>query len=481
MPQTLLDKLKIGETLPKHDAFDLLVLQWDFWELSYRGGASYKNGRDGTGEEVFIKHELETDTSMKGRKRHATYRNYVKTVIRKYNSWIFTSPVKRDDKDPAWSEFQKNADNLGTPLHMFMQEAERWAQVFGRYYVVMESTKTDPMLTEAQAVDAQERLFAIAAHPKRVFNWIEKSDVLIEALVTFPEERQARLYTKDVIILITLDAKEDAIRAIEPTPNAFGILPVVRLQAMSDGTSQAGDIAEVNKSLFNLDALHREELSKQTFTQYFGLGMDCDDLKGAVAPGGRKVICINKPDVKFDRISADPSQAQSIREAMQDDIKEIWRLAGLRDPDIMQQAESGRALKIQQSEVALTTADIADNAEKGENQLIRLFEAGMGAKENTIEDSDYPEQFDIEDLAEELKATLETLDSELPPVLKESQVRQYAAKKFPKMDDDAKQDMNEQLEKQFAEDEEQKMQGVVLRMQPSATSEGIEPATGTAQ
>ncbi len=58
-----------GSKLEFHpDAVALQAAQ-DFYQLSYDGGAKYKNGHDSDGAPVFIPHEQESDTGVARRKK----------------------------------------------------------------------------------------------------------------------------------------------------------------------------------------------------------------------------------------------------------------------------------------------------------------------------------------------------------------------------------------------------------------------------
>jgi hypothetical protein len=165
------------------------------------------------------------------------------------------------------------------------------------------------------------------------------------------------------------------------------------------------------------------------------------------------------------RMSADVTQAQSLRQSITDDIKEIYRLSGLGNPDVVQNTESGRALKIRWNEVEITAAAIADQAQKAENEIIDLWVDGSGGTQEVTPVA-YPEEFDTSDLAITLKMTLDTLLSDMPQKLKELQILEYANKAFPEMTPEAKKELLDQL-KDMADraEEQQGMEQAMRRAQ----------------
>jgi hypothetical protein len=436
--------IETGKPLPVHPDYAPLRLAWDFWELSYFGGPAYKRGRDSEGEPVFVTHEMESEEGQRRRLRLATYRNYCRPILAKYNAFIFSTPIRRDGRNARFRQWAADVDALGSSLHDYMRRASLWACVHGRRFALVDSTKTAASQTLAQARAAHSRLFLIDLDPRRVLNWTVRGTELVEALIQFPEAHQARLYTANTLTLIETNPQGTVASAAPPLTHQYGRLPVVKIGAADDDLSLLADLAEANKSLFNLDALLREELFKQTFTQFFAAGLDAEDLK-ETRLGGRKLICHTNPDIRIDRLTSDVSQAESIRASLGEDIREIYRLAGLHHPEAVQGSESGRALKIRWNEVSLRAAAIADHAEKAENQIIELWRAGMGGAEQ-VEPSDYPEEFDAEDLAVELEMTLKVLSSPLPATLKQAQARSLSAHLQPKLTPQEWQRLNAELE-----------------------------------
>ena len=466
--------LTAGEDIPFHCDYYKNKLCRAFWRLSYEGGAKYKDGKDASGEEVFIKHEQESQKGVKRRKRLSVYRNYCKPIVNKYNDFIFTQPIKREDENEIYLEWCLDVDNLGTSLHHYMRELSRIAAVEGTAYTLIESTKEDPEQTQAQSLIAGNRLFLVTIDNDRIINWTESSGVMTQVLVYFPQYNELRLYEKDTITRAFIDSKDRMkIKIVdEPMKHPYGILPVVRVESMPNCNSQIEDIAECNKSLYNMDALLREELARQTFTQWLVTGVDAEDMMKAEAVlGGRKLWCINKQGIEAKQLGSDISQAESIRKTIDGDIREIYRLSGLQNPEVVQGAESGRALKIRWNDVAITAGAIADNAEHSENKIIELWTAGMGGAQE-ITPSDYPENFDTESLEISLKMTLDILASDLPPIVKNLKTREFTNEAFPKMTYEEKQLLESQLkEKEQYEQENRNALQMLKAGEPAVNEE----------
>jgi len=450
-------RLTSGEELPVHPEYRYLMSCYKFWKLSYEGGPRYKTGKDCDGQPVLIPHENETSDATKRRCCAATYRNYCKQVVAKYNKFIFNTNIVREDVFEPFTQWFDNVDMLGNDLHDFMKSRSREAQIYGKSFVGIDSTKSEENRTAAAAAAMGDQLFLFAISPFNVVDWRYENGVLLECTVLFPGGG-VRHYAPDEIQIGTVD-DENVVTVRDTVPNPFApFLPVVPVFFSEDGESQLTDIAECNKALFNLDGILMEELRTHTFTTFMvnipgfmpsqlDKGNEHGQGINNVKIGGRNMIVTNVEEgtVEPHKLSSDVSQADSIRETMDGFTKEIWRLAGLKDPDVLQNAESGRALKIKMAEVESIAASIADEAERAENKLINLWTKGMGIAQE-VRYTDYPEEFDVSDLVVELESTLKVLNSSLPKVLKRQQVQQYAKAKYPKMTPEERQELVEELD-----------------------------------
>lgn len=483
MAATLSALLKPGLAVPKDKGWDKRNRQYLFWGVSYRGGADYKGAKDADGQPVFIAHELESASGVDRRKRLAVYRNYCRAIVDQFNNFIFSNPIKRDKTNVAFSEWSLDVDGAGTTFHDFMKRAARNAAIYGQWFVTVDTTKTDPLQTQAQARAAGNRAFAIHVHPAQVLAIKTRGEEIIELLVEFPELKQVRAY--DAVTMITATVRDGFVQAIgDEEPHGYDRVPFVRVESMGECESQIRDIAEVNKSLFNLQALHAEELQRQTFTQYVLAGLDAADLTPADPVGGRKFLCVNRPasDIAIHKLAADPTQAASIREAIDADTKEIYRLAGLWTPEVAQGVESGRALKIRFNQVALNAAAIADYAEKAENGIIALWQAATGSTVE-IANSDYPEEFDVEELGQELDRALKLMSGNFPWVLQREQILALVNRICPKLDDASWALLHQELDfmGELAMGKRMQESGIKLGEEKSTESSGAAPAPADAK
>lgn len=238
------------------------------------------------------------------------------------------------------------------------------------------------------------------------------------------------------------------------------MIPVVLFACNDEHEPLIGDIAERNKSLFNLDGVLKEEIHRQTFSQWLLSGVSAEELTDAeVVFSARKFLCVNKTEVKGQLIAADVSQAESIRKTIEMDVAEIYRLAGLKNPSLQKEggAESGVALKLKSDEMEMIASAIADQAEKSENHIVDLWMAGMGGVE--VQYAEYPESFSTEDLAYDLDQALKVLNGSFQESLKAMVRKDIAGKMFPEMttEEQAAIDAEAEIEPEPAEPEQQEL------------------------
>lgn len=416
-------ELVSGEAPPVDPGRRVLWNNARYYQLSYRGGQAYKNGKDAEGQATLIPHESESEEGIKRRKRMSAYRNYCRPVCDWYRDSVYTRQVARELSNPKFSDFMGNADMLGTDLHEIMKRSTTNALITGEHWLVVDSSKEDiDPVTVAQAEVQNSRLFVIDYDIWNCLGYRLRGDALVQAL--FQIGNEVRLYDEDSVQIGMID-EQGRINGTLDINHGFGMIPVVRVTAFDDGHSMLNDLADLNKLHFNLGAVLAEELMRQTFTSWAVLGVSADDLTSA-SVGGRKVLCINKnaTEVKFERLGGDPSQSESLRKSMAETVDDIYRAAGLSKPELQKSGgpESGRALLVRQEEVSRTARAIADQAEKAEFMLTKIWAAGMDSE--VPASPQYPNKFNAEALESDLRLAMDAVKSELPTSLVKGLLKQ---------------------------------------------------------
>jgi hypothetical protein len=315
-------------------------------------------------------------------------------------------------------------------MHEFMRRATLMAGIMGRWFVQLDSTKPEQKMTQAQAAAAGSKIVLTDLHPRRVLDWRANPRELLVTDDSVGRYGGARLWTDQSVQVVLLD-KTGMVASVEPADmHGWTAMPIVEVTSHVSGESVIEDVAELQLSIFNMDSLLKEELSKQTFSQWWlaSPNIKPEDLQ-SVDVGSRKVLVlpVDANTIKFERLSGDTSQADSIRASIQADIQEVYRCMGLKDPTVEQGTESGRALKIRFTETAYIAASLADMAEDAEEQITELWAGAMGVE---VDGPEYPDSFDSEDMVAELEASLKVIGGQFPPSVKRAQVRKFVDDAF---------------------------------------------------
>jgi hypothetical protein len=460
--------LKIKEPPPYHCDYFLQVQAMKFWETSAKGGYKYKNGMDADGQPIFQPHPQETGISSARRKVLSPCLNYAGPIAKKYNSIVFTSTIKRDHNNSRLKTWFENVDGKGTCMAEFMRKLAMKASILGKYYVQMESTRQETILSEAQEQLNGEGLYCIPIHPNLVINWVEADDRLVEVLVNYPTERCVRLYTNTTISTAWLN-KEGKIRKIDVVTNPYGVLNIVKIRYDEDDNSEIDDISENQKCLFNQSSTLIEELTKQTFSSFLvgGKGASAITAVSSNRTGGqqptwsqqdigpRKITFVDIDGMHVERLGADPSQATSIKESMVFYIDQIYRAAGLHyiAAENTGNVESAKAIVAKKDDAATMARRMADSWEEGENALIELWSIGMGGQ--SYEETHYEDDFTNEDIVSELQMTLDVIGGALPGILKSKSV-QHLAPKLVKLTPEEEEEVKDQAEAMYELSEEER-------------------------
>lgn len=436
---------KIGQGLDNHPSYLKLEKLWTFLRWAYKGGVNYKDQDDAVGDPVFVAHEREeaggsiTAPGLARRKRLSVYKNYTRTIIDRFNDFVFReSGIVRDTSTSAdWTKWVENVDDLGTPIAKFMATQMRHAQVLGRQFIVARTSRTADAgeLTAAQADAAGVHIWLERVFPIDVLDWRRSRGKIRETLIQY-DDGTAVLYRVDDFIEIKLNDAGTVTSLSEPIQHNFGRLPVIEAAPFDETKSQIEDIAELNKQLLNLDSLLRSELYANHFTQFVMTGVDSSQVANAQL-GTWNLLCIPQAIAKLEAMGSDTSQAAGIREAITDDIREIYKLAGLVSGDAEEtgQAESGVARAWKFHEVESKLGAIADEAERVETLIGELWAAGVGNTASKPKAPDYPDKFDVPDLAAEIDRSLSLLESpKIPATMKVEESTRLRDTLYPDLD-----------------------------------------------
>lgn len=385
-------------------------------------------------------HPAETGARYATRLHMAIARPYVRSIINRFNDFVTRHEVQRAKPSGAYEKILDDATGNGMSLDELMKKQLRKAQVEGVSYLLCDSLRPESFPTAAASVSAGQRGVIRAIDADMVLSHKSIDGIVTQALILLEDFNGYFLWNVDSqnVQRINLDSTDgnrnswEVTEVLEAMPHNYGGCPLVALRPeIDDGSaeSQAAPIAESMRRICNLDSWHFEELQNITFTTTVLLGVDAASVQDvAVGPG--KALCLPQvpggslPSVA--KISADTAQADSIRRALDNEAREMYRAAGLAsgNPTEVGQPESGVAKAFAFDEIAARLKALADAAENAEN--LAIYRLATDAGWTYPGDAQWPDEFDAPDLAAELDLVIRLESAGAPRVLVENAWRAYA-------------------------------------------------------
>lgn len=438
----VLPPLIVGKTLPEHDDYTRQKRMRDFWRRSDRVRFDFADGADASGYAIMPQHERETADRYRRRARQATPRKYAGSIVDRFNDHVTRIPAVRPEATGPYADFVADADGAGTTLATLMRKGVRRAQVEGVEYLLADSNVAGVYATAAEEMAAGKRQVVRRIGADQVVWWRAWQGSVTEAIILMEDEEGAPFAwavtpsTSQRIFLKLTDSKALRITAVDaPASHVYGGCPLVRVWPNFTDDDAAGDdsqiapLAECVKRIVNIESWLYEEHQYGTFTTPVFLGVAPEQVRDAsVGPG--MGLCLPGDGVSIDKLGSDPAQADSLRQSLEAERRELYRIAGLSpgNPTEAGQPESGVAKAFAFNEVEAKLSAIADVAEAAENRIVFLL-SNAGAFPYPG-DCDWPDSFATPDLAEELELCIRTVTADLPQILKRKQTEIYAGKAF---------------------------------------------------
>ena len=404
-----------------------------FWAASHVGGYKYVDATDAVGNPVLWKYRREGTDDYTERKMQATLSNYLRPVTSAYVDFVLRPGVDRGDESEyiSFTEWVQNVDGNGSTMDDFISIRARDAFVNMTTFAMIDSTATGEEQTAADASGVS--YFARSLSADAVPYYRIDQNIVREAIVLLHDSagKFGIYFTDSDMTRFRLQDDNHApltVASVEPAvPHFYGGCPVVILDYAD--LHLAADIAEKQKSIFNRESMLQEELVNSTYTTW---AFNCDkpsDGEDTIEMGTRRIVFLGAEANGTQRLGADPAQAASLREAIQGDVTEIYRTAGLTpgNPVKVGDAESGLAKAFSFNELKSRLDSYAKKLEFFEETLSSRWAAATGSP--WPGEVTYSREFDPRDRMHELELAIMVISSNLPDAFKNAQLRE-ASKAF---------------------------------------------------
>ncbi len=416
----------------EHPEYKKRKEQWNFFMQSYEGGYDYIE------EGNIFSHAREHEEDYQDRLDRAYYLNYCGPIIDIYAGHLFKYPPSRKTEKHAQlleeTGFLDDVDRQGNSINAFMKRAAILAMVFGQCGIVV-----DKPSIEARTQMDELRLGAIPyfsiIDPRAVIDWaadeyLELYWIRYREIITESEDPWAeppkivryRTWTRQEWFVH--QETEDGAKLIAQGEHGLGIVPFVWLYNKRKhsnpiiGVSAIEDIAYLNREIVNIASLIDEFLYKQCFNVLVMPESlrDTENPSSELEMGTSNVLFYPAEAPQPSYLTPPTDPAQYMQDWIERLVMEIYRLARLETRDAEIKAQSGVAKAWDFHETNQSLAEKADNLEEAERRMWDLWCRWQGLESDFV--IDYPEEFDVRTINEEIEEALKLDTLRLSPTFK---------------------------------------------------------------
>ena len=396
----------------KHEKYKKNIYRWKYYYDSYYGGQDYQTGQ------YLRKYLAEEDDGYNEygkRLANTPLDNHCRSVIDTYTSFIWRETPQRQfgslAENPALQMFLKDADLEGRSYDAVMREATTLANIYGHVLLMLDKPASEAN-TLAEELAEGIRPYLVVITPDNILDWDWERKANGRYVISYlkikeyEDEEKAiyRIWENDRVSVYEVDENEGEMSLIEQYENQMGHIPATFLYGQRSherglGISQIADIADVQKNIYNeLSELEQVIRISNHPTLVMTEGVDASAGAGAVI-----VIEDTDVDPQLKPYMLQPSAQSigSILQSIETKIGMIDRMANLSSMRSTSRATaSGVSLKIERELLNVKLAQMADNLEICEEQLLGHFAHFYDLEFDGV--IDYPDNFDMTDTYTEL-------------------------------------------------------------------------------
>lgn len=480
MPEKTIIQAQLFER--RHPDYQAMKPHWDFVESTYRGGRSW------FGPNIF-KYIKEGDKEFADRLDRAYRFNHTREVVDLITKYVFKGMILRAGDTPdVVKAFWKKATKRGADMDTLMREASRMSSIYGRPYIVVDTTARAPeeggSVTVADEKKMAARVYAYLVKPQNVLdmsfdeagdlNWIllyeSKRDDANFLTDGFLDQDHFRLWTRNDWTLyrtVEVEAKgrgkktELKVEIVDRGDHGLGVVPVIPVVDRETeeeyyAPGMVDDIAYLDRAvanyLSNLDAIIQDQTFSQLVIPAQNLMPGDDDYKKVLELGTKRIFVYDgEGGTGPEYISPDPKQAQIILSAITKIITEIYHTVGMAG----ERTKMDNAAGIDNSSGVAKAYDFdrmntmlkakADRLQDAENAIVRLVMAWNSQAEPERDFVSYPSEFDTRGLYDEFEIANRLSLLAAPDELRRHQMSVLVEKLFPQLPKDIKDKLMSEL------------------------------------
>ena len=450
--------------------------------------ATYDGGREWFETNIF-RYIKEGDDEFKDRKKRAYRFNHTRVVVDLVNKYIFKATInrRREDAPMPVRDFWDNATLRGLPINEFMKLAANKSSIFGKSWIVVDSTKGTMGGTAAEDREQGNRCYAYTVEPPNVLDMAFARDgttqwVLMREFAredssptdSGETEVQYRLWTPEFWALFKEVKKK---RANSKTTyylasygeHGVGVVPAFPVDHVIDEDQYSGqalidDTAYLDRAvanyLSNLDAIIQDQTFSQLVIPAQALLPGEDGHEKIVEMGTKRIFTFDaQANITPEYIAPDSSQAKIILDVVEKIISEIYHSTGLagertkQDNSMGIDNSSGVAKAYDFDKMNAMLASKANALQRAEEKLIQIVMAYNSEPYKSPERPyvEYPKDFDVRGLYDEFEIAQRLALVAAPKKLRREQMKTVADKLLPTIPDKDLKAVKDEIEKDWLE------------------------------
>lgn len=464
----------------RHPEYEKKKEHWDFLASTYAGGRAWFN------DNIF-RYFKEGDHEFKERLERAYRFNHTREVVNLINKYLFKEVIHRntDEAPEQIRNFWKRATRQNASIDAFMAAIDLQSSIYGRIWVVVDSTMNVDVESVADEKKNDARAYAYWISPQQLLDvaWDEDGNMLWALIVeiarddedpftsTGQEYQRYRLWTQNEWYLFREEVKKGSgnsgrrqakVVLEDSGQHNLGVVPVFPVDCIGESESPyfspslIDDIAYLDRAvanyLSNLDAIIQDQTFSQLAIPVQSLLPGDENHTKVLEMGTKRVFTFdsesgNQPFY----LSPDPKQAQMIITTIKTVINEIYHSVGVAGERTKQDNaqgidnSSGAAKMYDFQRINSLLVTKAERLERAERQMMELAAKWMGIELD--EDHSliaYPESFDIRGLTDEFAVAEKLSLLQAPDSVRRHQMEMLIEKIFP--------NISEAMQKEFKKD-----------------------------
>ncbi|HGV4348016.1 TPA: phage portal protein, partial [Klebsiella pneumoniae] len=331
---------------------------WDFLASTYAGGRAWF-------DDNIFRYFKEGDQEFKERLERAYRFNHTREVVNLINKYLFKEDIHRnvEEAPEPIQKFWKRATRQNVSIDGFMSALDLQSSIYGRVWVVVDSTMDSDAESVADEKKKDVRAYAYWISPQQMLDmaWDDDGNLIWALIVEVARDDQDpftssgqeyqryRLWTRNEWYLFREEVKKGAGNAGRRTAKVvledkgehkLGVVPVFPVDCIGESESPyfspslIDDIAYLDRAvanyLSNLDAIIQDQTFSQLAIPVQSLLPGDENHAKVMEMGTKRVFTYdsesgNQPFY----LSPDPKQAQMIITTIQTVINEIYHSVGV--------------------------------------------------------------------------------------------------------------------------------------------------------